>query len=55
MKIKMSIKEIKQIRKASEDLECSLKFVTEDTQIMALSAYPSYTVFNVTIEAEKES
>lgn len=53
MKVKMIIKELKQVRKASEDLECSIKFITEDNQIMVLSSYPSDTVFEVEIKEEK--
>lgn len=53
MKAKMIIKELKQVRKINEiDMECSIKLVTEDSQIMALSAYPSDTVFEVDINPE---
>lgn len=50
MKFKAIIKELKQTRKASEDMEFSIKFVTEDNQIMALSAYPSDIVFDVEVK-----
>lgn len=55
MKVKMYIKELKQSRKINEvDMECSLRLITEDNQIMALSAYPSDTIFDVTIEPEEK-
>lgn len=50
MKFKAIITEIKQKRTASQDNEFSLKLVTEDNQIMALSAYESDTLFEVIIE-----
>lgn len=55
MKIKTIITELKQKRTSSNDNEFSLKLVTEDNQIMALSAYPSDTVFTVTIEPEENN
>ena len=55
MKLKSIITELKQKRTASQDNEFSLKMITEDNQIMALSAYPSDTVFEVTIVPEKEN
>lgn len=53
MKFKAIIKEIKQVRKASEDMECSIKLITEDNQIMALSAIPSDVVLDVIIDEER--
>ena len=53
MKTKMIIKKLSMTRKASEDLEYTVLFATEDSQIMALSAYPSETVFDVEIKEEK--
>lgn len=52
MRLKAIITELKQKRTASQDSEFSLKLVTEDNQIMALSAYPSDTVFDVEVSAE---
>lgn len=52
MKTKMIIKKIAMTRKASEDMEFTATFATEDSQIMALSAYPSETVFDVEIKEE---
>lgn len=49
---KAIITELKQKRTASQDNEFSLKLVTEDNTIMALSAYPSDTVFEVELEEE---
>jgi len=49
---KMYIKKLSQTRKASEDMENQLLLVTESPDVMALSAYPSDTIFNVTIEPE---
>lgn len=54
MKFKAIITELKQKRTASQDNEFSLKLVTEDNQIMALSAFPSDTVFEVDISPEGE-
>jgi hypothetical protein len=54
MKAKMIIKKLSQTRKASEDMENTILFATEDNQIMALSAYPSETVFDVEIKEENE-
>lgn len=54
MLVKMIIKKLSMTRKASEDLEYTLTLACEDSQIMALSAYPSETVFDVEIKPEGE-
>lgn len=48
----MEIKEIKQFKKASLDNEYSIRLVTEDNRLMALSAIPSDSLVNVTVEVE---
>lgn len=54
MIFKALITELKQKRTASLDNEFSIKLVTEDHQIMALSAIPSDRVVTVTIEGEED-
>lgn len=54
MKFKMIIKRLAQTRKASEDMENTVLLATEESELMALSAYPSDTVFEVDIKEEHE-
>jgi len=55
MQFTAEIIEIKQRKTPSLDHEYTLKLVTDDKSIMALSAYPADTVMTVTIIGEGES
>lgn len=55
MKLKMYIKKLSQTRKASEDMENTITLACEDSQVMALSAFESDTIFDVTIVPESQN